>query len=191
MPRLGGGGDESRFLHFSARPNPARHLLEGGLLWKHETGYLAQVLKLWPASRNGWFGWFKPNFSQQVRWINKLCSIHTVKCCCCCCCCCCCEVTSVVSYSVRPHRLKPTRLPCPWASPGKNTGVGCHVLLQCMNVKSEIEVAHSCLTLSDPMDCSPPGSSIHGIFQARVLKWGAIAFSTTPSQRKKTKIYIF
>ena len=67
--------------------------------------------------------------------------------------------------------------PRPWDSPGKNTGVGCHVLLQCMKVKSESEVAQSCSTLSDPMDCSPPGSSIHGIFQARVLEWGAMAFS--------------
>ena len=78
---------------------------------------------------------------------------------------------------LRPHRRQPTRLPCPWDSPGKNTGVGCHFLLQCMKVKSEREVAQSCPTLSDPMDCSPPGSSIHGIFQARVLEWGAIAFS--------------
>ena len=62
-------------------------------------------------------------------------------------------------------------------SPGKNTGVGCHFLLQCMEVKSESEVAQSCPTLSDPMDCSLPGSSAHGIFQARVLEWGAIAFS--------------
>ena len=65
----------------------------------------------------------------------------------------------------------------PWDSPGKNTGVGCYFLLQCMKVKSEGEVAQSCPTLSDPMDCSLPGSSIHGIFQARVLEWGAIAFS--------------
>ena len=72
---------------------------------------------------------------------------------------------------------QPTRLPCPWDSPGKNTGVGCHFLLQCMKVKSESEGAQSCPTLSDPMDCSLPGSSIHGIFQARVLEWGAIAFS--------------
>ena len=71
----------------------------------------------------------------------------------------------------------PTRLLCPWDSPGKNTGVGCRFLLQCLKVKSESEVAQSCLTPSDPMGCSPPGSSIHGIFQARVLKWGAIAFS--------------
>ena len=84
-----------------------------------------------------------------------------------------------MSDSVRPHRRKPTRLPRPWDSPGKNTGVGCHFLLQCMQVKSESEVAQSCLTLSDPMDCSPPGSSVHGIFQARVLEWGAIAFSDT------------
>ena len=66
---------------------------------------------------------------------------------------------------------------CPWDSPGKNTGVGCHFLLQCMKVKSESEVAQSCPTLSDPMDCSPPGSSVPGIFQARVLEWGATAFS--------------
>ena len=91
--------------------------------------------------------------------------------------CCCRQVASVVSNSVRPHRRQPTRLPCPWDSPGKNTGVSCHFLLQCMKVKSESEVAQSCLTLSDHTDCSPPGSSIHGIFQARVLEWGAIAFS--------------
>ena len=68
-------------------------------------------------------------------------------------------------------------IPHPWDSPGTNTGVGCHFLLQCMKVKSESEVAQSCPTLSDPMDCSLPGSSFHGIFQARVLEWGAIAFS--------------
>ena len=79
--------------------------------------------------------------------------------------------------TVRPHRPKPTRLPCPWDSLGKNTGVGCQFLLQCVKVKSESEVAQSCLTLSDPMDCSLPGSFVHGIFQARVLEWGAIAFS--------------
>ena len=60
---------------------------------------------------------------------------------------------------------------------GKNAGVGCHFLLQCMKVKSESQVTQSCPTLSDPMDCSLPGSSVHGIFQARVLEWGAIAFS--------------
>ena len=81
-----------------------------------------------------------------------------------------------MSDSVRPHRRQPIRLPRPWDSPGKNTGVGCHFLLQCMKVKSESEVAQSCLTLCNPMDCSLPGSSIRGIFQARVLEWVAIAF---------------
>ena len=82
-----------------------------------------------------------------------------------------------MSDSVRPHRRQPTRIPRPCDSPGKNTGVGCHFLLQCMKVKSESEVAQSCPTPSDPIDCSLPGFSIHGIFQARVLEWGAIAFS--------------
>ena len=82
-----------------------------------------------------------------------------------------------MSDSVRPHRWQPTRLLCPWDSPGKNTGVGCHFLLQCVKVKSESEVTQSCPTLSHPVDCSLPGSSIHGIFQARVLEWVAIAFS--------------
>ena len=86
-------------------------------------------------------------------------------------CCCCCQVTSVVSDSVQPQRRQPTSLPLPWDSPGKNTGVGCHFLLQCMKVKVK-----SCPTPSDPMDCSLPGSSVHGIFQARVLEWVAIAF---------------
>ena len=83
-------------------------------------------------------------------------------------------VASVVSGSVRPHRWQPTRLPRPWDSPSKNTGVGFHFPLQCMTVKSESEVTQSCLTLRDPMDWSPPGSSVHGIFQARVLELGAI-----------------
>ena len=74
-------------------------------------------------------------------------------------------------------RRQPTRLPRLWDSPGKNTGVGCHFLLQCMKVKTESEVAQSCSTLSHPMNCCLPGSSIHGIFQARVLEWGVIAFS--------------
>ena len=91
--------------------------------------------------------------------------------------CCCCYVMSVLSYSVRPHRRQPNRLPWPWDSLGKSTGVGCHCLLQCMKVKSESEVAQSCPTLSDPMDCSLSGSSVHGILQARVLEWVAIAFS--------------
>ena len=96
-----------------------------------------------------------------------------------------------MSDSVRPQRWQPTRLPHPWDSPGKNTGVGCHFLLQCMKVKSESEVAQSCPTLSDPMDCSLPGSSIHGIFQARVLEWGAIAFSEKypyPSLKGKVQV---
>ena len=93
-------------------------------------------------------------------------------------CCCCCKVASVVSDSVRPHGLQPTRLLRPWDSPGKNTGVGCHFLLQCMKEKSESEVVQSYPTLSNAMDCSLPGSSIHGIFQARVLEWAAIASSS-------------
>ena len=89
-----------------------------------------------------------------------------------------------MSDSVRAHRRQPTRLPHPWDSPGKNTGVGCHFLLQCMKVKSESEVTQSCLTLIDPMDCSPPGTrKINGIFQARVLEWDAIAFSVCLLQR--------
>ena len=82
-----------------------------------------------------------------------------------------------MSDPMRPYGQQPTRLLCPQDSLGKNTGVGCHFLLQCVKVKSESEVAQLCLTLRDPMDCGPPGSSIHGIFQARVLEWGAIAFS--------------
>ena len=99
-----------------------------------------------------------------------------------------------MSDSVRPHRRQPTRLPHPWDSPGKNTGVGCHFLLQCMKVKSESEVSQLCLTLSDPMDCSLLGSSIHGIFQARVLEWGAIAhdfnnaeMALTPDEKIKVQ----
>ena len=87
-----------------------------------------------------------------------------------------------MSDSVQPHRWQPTRLPSSWDSPGKNTGVGCHFFLQCMNVKSESEFAQSCPTLSNPKDCSLPGSSIHGIFQARILELGAIAFSNILSR---------
>ena len=94
--------------------------------------------------------------------------------CCCCCCCCCCCVTSVVSDSVRAHRWQPTRLHRPWDSPVKNTEVGCHFFLQCIKVKSESEVTQSCLTLSNPMDCSLQGSSVHGIFQARDNQQGPI-----------------
>ena len=88
-----------------------------------------------------------------------------------------------------PQRRQPTRLPRPWGSPGKNTGVGCHFLLQYMKVKSESEVVRSSLTPSNPMDHSLPGSSIHGIFQARVLEWGAIAFSRL-SEKNLYKTYI-
>ena len=108
--------------------------------------------------------------------IVKICPCHSLK-----------EIriTNTVDFrkSVRPHRWQPTRLPRPWESPGKNTGVGCHFLLQCMKVKSESEVAQSCPSLSDPMDCRLPGSSVHGIFQARVLEWGAIAFSINYSRK--------
>ena len=79
--------------------------------------------------------------------------------------------------TLQPHSWQPARLLRPWDSPGKNTGVGCHFLLQYMKVKSESEVSQLSLILRDPMDCSLPGSSIHGIFQARVLEWGATAFS--------------
>ena len=79
-----------------------------------------------------------------------------------------------MSDSVQPQRWQPIRLLCPWDSPGKNTGVGCHFLLQCMKVKSESEVAHSSPTLNGPMDCRLPGFSIHGVFQARVLEWVAM-----------------
>ena len=75
-----------------------------------------------------------------------------------------------MSDSVQPHRWQPTRLLRPWDSPGKNTGVGCHFLLQSMKVKSESEVTQSCPNLIDPMDCSLPGSPVHGIFQAKVLR---------------------
>ena len=98
-----------------------------------------------------------------------------------------------MSDSVQPSRQQPARLLRPWDSPGKNTGVGCHFLLQCVKVKSESEVAQSCPTLSDPMGWSLPGSSVHGIFQARVLEWGAIAFchfplSFSPSQYIDKKV---
>ena len=87
-------------------------------------------------------------------------------------------------------QMAATRLPHPWDSPGKNTGVGCHFLLQCMKVKSDSEGAQSCTTLNDPVDGSPPGSSVHGIFQARVLEWSVIAFSDLISWgAKKKKLY--
>ena len=86
------------------------------------------------------------------------------------CCCCCCQVASVMSDSVRPQRQQPTRLPRPWDSPGKNTGVGCHFLLQCMKIKSESEVTQSCPTLAIPWTTSYQAPL--SILQARVLEWG-------------------
>ena len=83
-----------------------------------------------------------------------------------------------MSNSVQPHRWQLTRLPHSWDSPGKNTGVACHFHLQCMKVKSKSEVPQSCPTLSNPIDCSLPGSSIPGSFQASVLEWVAMAFSS-------------
>ena len=85
-------------------------------------------------------------------------------------------VASVVSDSVRPHRRQPTGSSIPGILQAR-AGVGCHLLLQCMKVKNESEVAQLCPTLSDPMDCSLPGSSVHGSFQERVLEWVAVAFS--------------
>ena len=96
-----------------------------------------------------------------------------------------------MSNSVRPQRQQPTRLRHPWDSPGKNAGVGCHYLLQCMKGKSESKVAQLCPTLSDPMDCSLPGSSVHGIFQASVLEWVAIAFSSYLSRIRQMNGMIF
>ena len=93
-----------------------------------------------------------------------------------------------MSDSVRPQRRQPTRLPRSWDSPGKNTGVGCHFLLQCMKVKSVSEVTQQCPTPSNPMDCSLPGFSVHGIFQARVLEWVAITFSVNQLYFNKEKI---
>ena len=92
---------------------------------------------------------------------------------------------SLQSDSVRPHRRQPTRLPRPWDSPGKNTGVGCHFLLQSMQMKSESEITQSCPTLSDLMDCSLPGSSFHGILQARVLEWSTGFSKSTGFSRQE------
>ena len=75
---------------------------------------------------------------------------------------------------MQPHRRQPTRLPCPWDSPGKNTGVGCHFLLQCMKVKVK---SLSRVWLLATHGLQPTRLLVHGIFQARVLEWGAVAFS--------------
>ena len=102
---------------------------------------------------------------------------------------CCCCVASVVSNSVGPHRRQPTRLPRSWDSPDKDTGVGCHFLLQFMKVKSEREVAQSCPTLSDPMDCSPPGSSIHGF--SRQEYWCGVPLPSLDSMAKEVVKIVF
>ena len=104
--------------------------------------------------------WVAISFSNAGNWKVKVKSLSHVRFC--------------VTDSVWPHRQQPTRLPCPWDSPGKNTGLGCHFLLQCMKVKSESEVAQLCPTPRNPMDYSPPGPSVHGVSQARVLEWVAI-----------------
>ena len=90
--------------------------------------------------------------------------------------------------SVRPHRRQPIRLPRPWDSPGKNTGVGCHLLLQCMKVKSESQVAQSCPTLSDPMDCSLPGSSSMGF--SRQKYWSGVPLPS-PIPKYMTSQFFF
>ena len=95
-----------------------------------------------------------------------------------------------MSNSVRPHRWQPTWLRRPWDSPGKNTGVYCHFFLQCMKVKCESQVAQSCPTLSNPVDCSLPGSSVHGIFQARVLEWGSMYMSQGKVQKAHKIQYV-
>ena len=97
------------------------------------------------------------------------------------------SLQSCLTDSVRPHRRQPTGLHCPWDSPGKDTGVGCHFLLQCIKVKSESEVAQSCPTLSDPIDGSPPGSPVPGILQARTLEWVAISFPNAWKWKVKVK----
>ena len=85
---------------------------------------------------------------------------------------------SVMSNSVQPHRRQPIRLPRPWDSPGKNTGVGCHFLLQCMKVKSESEVTQSCRLLVTPWTTAYQAPPSMG-FSRRILEWGAIAFSAS------------
>ena len=94
-----------------------------------------------------------------------------------CCCCCYCYVTSVVSDSVRPHRQQPTRLLRPWDSPGKNTGVGCHFLLQCMKVKMKVKLLSHVRLFETPRTAAYQAPPSMGFFQARVLGWVAIAFS--------------
>ena len=100
----------------------------------------------------------------------------------------CCQVASVVSDSVQPPRWKPTKLPRPWDSTGKNTGVGCHFLLQCTHACMHAKSLQSCPTLCDPIGGSPPGSSVPGILQARILEWVAISFSTMVNQIRSDQI---
>ena len=136
------------------------------------TAFLRQV-DIWPQT-------WKPKLtvsSQRIWWMLKFCfmlelsSLYTMLTCSAA------ATSRQSSPTVRPYRRQPIRLLCPWDSPGKNTGAGCHFLLQCMKVKSEREVAQSCPTLCNSMDCSPPGCSVRGISEARVLEWGVIAFS--------------
>ena len=102
--------------------------------------------------------------------------------------CCCCWVASVMSESVWPQRWQPTRLPHPWDSPGMNTGLGCHFLLQCMKVKRESEVTQLCPTLCDPIDSSLPGFPVPGILQARTLEWVAVSFSNAWKWKVQVKL---
>ena len=123
--------------------------------------------------RSIWFlSFIVPIFAWNIPWLSLI-SWRDL-------CCCWAVAKSLQSCLTLCDPTDPTRLLCPWDSPGKNTGVGCHFLLQCMKVKSESEVAQSFPTLSDSVVCSLPGSSVHGIFQARTLEWGAIAFSVFP-----------
>ena len=86
---------------------------------------------------------------------------------------------------MRPHRQQPTRLRRPWDSPRKNTGVGCHFLLHCVEVKGESEVAQSRPTRGDPMDCSPPGSSILGF--SRQEYWSGLPL---PSPEERSLVFL-
>ena len=109
------------------------------------------------------------------------------------------QLHPIMAAAAKPFQSCPTlcdpietahQAPRPWDSPGKNTGVGCHSLLQCMKVKSESEVAQSCLTLCDPMDCSLPGSSFHGICQARILESGATAFPAIMAEEVQKAFHV-
>ena len=91
--------------------------------------------------------------------------------------------------TLRRRRQQPTRLLCPWGSPGKNTGVGCHFLLQCMHAYMHAKLLQSCLTLCDPMDSSPLGSPVHGILQARILQWVAVSSSNACMRVKSLQLY--